>query len=158
MLKRLLCTVFLAVFCFGNAAYAISNDAMVKKLQSTLRKDLTGEILKMAHTGCSDAGLETPRNVSISVEKYNSEYCIASLRFSSYVPAEWVRPIAWYVGVSAADILKKYGRCPAGFLILVLSAYGDGGDMYDVQSIKREKAGNLSFASIPVEKFLKALQ
>ena len=42
MLKRLLCAVFLAVFCFGNAAYAISNDAMKNKLQSTLRKDLTG--------------------------------------------------------------------------------------------------------------------
>ncbi len=158
MLKRLLCTVFLAVFCFGNAAYAISNEAMKNKLQSTLRKDLTSWVLETARQECRQAGLDSPRNVSIAVEGFNDDFCFMSFQFSSYVPAELAGNIAKFVGSHAGAILKENGKCPEGFIILVLTAYGDGGDMYDVQSLKCEKDGKFSFASIPVEEFFKALE
>ena len=158
MLKRLLCTVFLAVFCFGNAAYAISNDAMKNKLQSTLRKDLTGWVLDTARQECRQAGLDAPQDVSIAVEGLNDDFCYLSFQLSSYVPAELAGNLAKFVGTSAAAILNENGKCPEGYIILVLPGYGAGGEMYDVQSLKIEKDGNFSFASIPVEEFFKALQ
>lgn len=157
MLKRLLCTVFLAVFCFGNAAYAISNDAMTKKLQSTLRKELSGWIHDTASQACRQAGLNAPRNVSITVEAFDGKLCLMSFHLSSYVPAEPVGEIARFVGTSAAAILKENGKCPNGLLILVLPGYGAGDEIYDAQAVLHEK-GDLQFRTIPKEELLMMLK
>ncbi len=157
MLRRLLCAVFLAVFCYGNVAYAISNDAMAKKLQSTLRKELTGWIIDTARQACRQAGLDTPRNVSIAVEAFDGKLCLMSFHLSSYVPAEPVGEIARFVGKNAATILKKNGKCPDGLLILVLPGYGAGDEIYDAQAVLHRN-NELDFRTIPKEELLMMLK
>ncbi len=157
MLKRLLCTVFLAVFCFGNVAYGASNVTIAKKLESQLRKNLTGSMHETVRQGCRQAGLDIPRQISIEVGSYDSQVCLIILKFSSYVPEKAVENIAKSVGYNAVDILKGKGWLTEGMLIVVQPCdLGTGANFYDAQTFLHEN-GELNFETIPREDMMKLL-
>lgn len=151
MLKRLLCTVFLAVFCMGSVAYGASNEAVVQKLESQLRKELTSWIHETVRQECRQAGLAVPRKIVIHVAGYNREMCAISLEFSSYVPEGPVKKMARQMAVSAAGILRDRGWCPDGLLVMVLpSEFGHGVKPYDGQAVLNVR-GDLQFKTMPKE-------
>ena len=152
MLKRLLCTVFLAVFCLGNVvAYAASDEAIAKKLESSLRQELTGWIQETVRQECRQAGFDVPRKIVIHVAGYNREMCGISLEFSSYVPEEPVKRMARHMAATAADILKDNGWCPDGMLVMVMpSEFGHGVKPYDGQFVLNVR-GKYQFKTMPKE-------
>ena len=137
MLKRLLCTVFLAVFCFGNVAYGMSNEAVRKRLETTLRNE-TGPIIYYAvRDECSKSGLVVP-DIFIKVADYNyeKEYCYISLEFSSYVPAKTVKGCAEVVCAATGFFLKADGINTNGLGVAVLPCeVGHGIKPYEGQVV-----------------------
>ena len=157
MLKRLLCILFLAVFCFGNTAYAASNETIAKRLESQLRKDLTGRIHETVRQGCRQAGLDIPREISIEVGSYDRKICFIILKLSSYVPEGPVKRIAKSIGYKVADILKGKGWLTEGMLIVVQSCdLGTGANFYDAETLSNED-GYLVEDTIPREDMMKLL-
>lgn len=154
MLKRLLCTVFLAVFCLGNVAYGMSDEAMGKKMQNILRKELNDFMLEAARKECRQAGLNVPRKITITVHGHNRKMTQISLEFSSYVPEELVELMAKCVGVKAVDILDKNGRCDEGVFIGVIPFFNNG--VYDGQTVTYEN-GHIYYNTIPKDKMMTIL-
>lgn len=151
MLKRLFCTVFLAVFCLGNAAYAASDETIAKYLENSLRKELTGWVHETVRQECRQAGVAIPRKIVIHVAGYNREMCGISLEFSSYVPDEAVKRMARHMAVTAADILKDKGWCHDGMLVMVLpTEFGHGVQPYDGQFVLNVR-GKYQFKTMPKE-------
>lgn len=155
MLKRLLCTVFLAVFCFGNVAYGMSNEAVRKRLETTLRRE-SGPIIKYAvREDCSKSGLIVPE-IFIKVQDYSYEeqYCYITLEFSSYVPAETVKSCAELLCPSTAFFLKSDGVDTRGLVVVVLPCeFGNGIKPYDGQAVLCT-GGELNYKTIPKQDVL----
>lgn len=157
MLKRVFCTVFLAIFCLGSVAYGTSNEDITKKLESVLRKELTSWILETARQECRQAGLNMPQEISIEMGNYNSETCLLFLGFSSYVPEEPVKKIARFVGAKVATIIKEKGWYSEGVLIVVQPCeHANGVNFYDAQALLHQN-GDFIFETIPREEIMKML-
>ncbi len=154
-MKRLLCTVFLAVFCFGNVAYGMSDEAMGKKMQSIIRKELNGIILDAARKACTDAGLNVPQKITITVNGHNGQLTQISMEFSSYVPEEAVELMAKCVGVKAVAILDDNGRCGDGVFIAVIPFFKNG--VYDAQTVSYKKGDRIIYKTIPKDKVMTIL-
>ncbi len=137
MLKRLLCTVFLAVFCFGNVAYGMSNEAVRKRLEITLRRE-TGPIVNYAvREDCNKSGLVVPE-IFIKVQNYSYEeqYCYITLEFSSSVPAETVKACAEVLCSASGFFLKSDGVDTRGLVIVVLPCeFWHGIKAYDGEAV-----------------------